>query len=107
MLDQHGHVVADRAAVEIVVVRFDDTVDLFRSNGRELSVQLICELMDRVQLVFVRDLSAQLNVVIDRGVRIPEGLVVGEDPELDAKRFRMTENGICLITQPMIDGLNA
>jgi glucose-1-phosphate adenylyltransferase len=28
------------------------------------------------------------NVVIDRGVRIPEGLVVGDDPELDAKRFR-------------------
>jgi glucose-1-phosphate adenylyltransferase len=50
--------------------------------------------------------SAQLkNVVIDRGVIIPEGLVVGEDPELDAKRFRRTEKGICLITQPMIDKL--
>jgi glucose-1-phosphate adenylyltransferase len=47
------------------------------------------------------------NVVIDRGVQIPEGLVVGEDPELDGKRFRMSPNGICLITQPMIDGLNA
>jgi glucose-1-phosphate adenylyltransferase len=47
------------------------------------------------------------NVVIDRGVRIPEGLVVGEDPELDAKRFRTTAQGITLITQPMIDRLNA
>lgn len=46
------------------------------------------------------------NVVIDRGVEIPEGLVVGEDPEFDAKRFRTTEQGIALITQPMIDGLN-
>ena len=46
------------------------------------------------------------NVVIDRGVEIPEGLVVGEDPELDAKRFRTTEHGISLITQPMIDRLN-
>ena len=45
------------------------------------------------------------NVIVDRGVRIPEGLVVGEDPELDAKRFRRTENGVCLITQPMIDRL--
>ena len=45
------------------------------------------------------------NVVVDRGVIIPEGLVVGEDPELDAKRFRRTESGICLITQPMIDKL--
>jgi len=51
---------------------------------------------------------AQLtNVVIDRGVRIPEKLVVGEDPVLDAKRFRRSEKGICLITQPMIDNLQA
>ena len=45
------------------------------------------------------------RVVIDRGVHIPAGLVVGEDPELDARRFRRTERGICLITQPMIDVL--
>ncbi|MCB2128715.1 MAG: glucose-1-phosphate adenylyltransferase [Rhodobacteraceae bacterium] len=45
------------------------------------------------------------NVVIDRGVQIPQGLVVGEDPILDAKRFRRTENGVCLITQDMIDRL--
>ena len=50
--------------------------------------------------------SARLrNVVIDSGVTIPEGLVVGEDPEADAARFRRTEGGICLITQPMIDKL--
>jgi len=49
---------------------------------------------------------AQLsNVVIDRGVSIPEGLVVGEDPDLDGRRFRRTDNGICLITQAMIDAL--
>jgi glucose-1-phosphate adenylyltransferase len=47
------------------------------------------------------------RVVIDRGVQIPERLVVGEDPELDAKRFRRTANGICLITQTMIDRLSA
>jgi glucose-1-phosphate adenylyltransferase len=47
------------------------------------------------------------DVVIDRGVIIPEGLVVGEDPELDAARFRRTERGVCLITQPMIDRLSA
>ncbi|MFM9842343.1 MAG: glucose-1-phosphate adenylyltransferase [Dongiaceae bacterium] len=47
------------------------------------------------------------RVVVDRGVEIPEGLVVGEDPELDAKRFRRTDSGICLITQPMIDRLSA
>ncbi|MCY4179218.1 MAG: glucose-1-phosphate adenylyltransferase, partial [Litoreibacter sp.] len=47
------------------------------------------------------------NAIIDRGVQIPPGLIVGEDPELDAKRFRRTENGICLITQKMIDELEA
>ena len=46
------------------------------------------------------------NVVIDRGVHIPPGLVVGEDPIEDAARFRRTQNGICLITQPMIDRLS-
>ncbi len=52
--------------------------------------------------------SARLrNVIVDRGVRIPEGLVVGEDPELDAKRFRRTDKGICLITQSMIYALGA
>jgi glucose-1-phosphate adenylyltransferase len=50
--------------------------------------------------------TARLSkVVIDRGVKIPPGLVVGEDAELDAKRFRRTDNGVCLITQSMIDRL--
>jgi glucose-1-phosphate adenylyltransferase len=50
--------------------------------------------------------GAQLTkVVVDRGVRIPPGLTVGEDPVLDAQRFRRTEKGVCLITQPMIDRL--
>jgi glucose-1-phosphate adenylyltransferase len=43
------------------------------------------------------------NVVIDRGVVVPTGLVVGEDPEEDAKWFRVSENGITLITQQMLD----
>ena len=52
--------------------------------------------------------SARLKrVVVDRGVKIPMGLVVGEDPELDAKRFRRTEGGIVLITRNMIDRLTA
>jgi glucose-1-phosphate adenylyltransferase len=45
------------------------------------------------------------KVVIDSDITIPEGLVVGEDPELDAKRFRRSEGGVCLITQPMLDRL--
>ncbi len=47
------------------------------------------------------------KVVVDRGVTIPEGLVVGEDPAEDARRFRRTGKGVCLITQAMIDRLQA
>ena len=43
------------------------------------------------------------KVVVDRSVTIPEGLVVGEDPEFDGKWFRRTSDGVVLITQPMID----
>jgi glucose-1-phosphate adenylyltransferase len=45
------------------------------------------------------------KVVLDRGVKIPEGLSVGFDPVLDAKRFTRSEGGVCLITQEMIDKL--
>ncbi|KLE34957.1 glucose-1-phosphate adenylyltransferase [Aurantiacibacter luteus] len=45
------------------------------------------------------------NVILDAGVRIPEGMVVGEDPELDERRFRRSEKGVCLITKRMIERL--
>ncbi len=45
------------------------------------------------------------RVVVDRGVHIPDGLVVGEDPIEDARRFRRTEAGITLVTQSMLDRL--
>ena len=48
--------------------------------------------------------KAQLKkCVIDRGVIIPEGLVIGEDPEEDQRWFRRTESGVVLITQEMLD----
>lgn len=48
--------------------------------------------------------SARLRkCVIDRGVEIPKGLVVGEDPAEDAKFFRVTEKGTTLITREMVE----
>jgi glucose-1-phosphate adenylyltransferase len=41
--------------------------------------------------------------VLDRGVVIPKGLVVGEDPREDAKWFRVSPGGVTLITQTMLD----
>lgn len=43
------------------------------------------------------------KAVVDRGVEIPEGLIVGEDPKEDAKWFRVTDTGVTLITQAMLD----
>jgi len=42
------------------------------------------------------------KVIIDSGVRIPEGLVIGEDPVLDAQRFRVSEKGVVLVTRDMM-----
>jgi glucose-1-phosphate adenylyltransferase len=47
------------------------------------------------------------NVIVEKGVRVPPGLIVGEDPDDDQRRFRRTDKGICLVTQPMIDRLTA
>lgn len=48
------------------------------------------------------------KVIVEKGVNIPPGLVVGEDPAEDKRRgFRVTDKGVVLITQSMIDGLTA
>jgi glucose-1-phosphate adenylyltransferase len=45
------------------------------------------------------------KVVIDRRCRVPDGLVVGEDPVLDAQRFFRTDNGVVLVTRKMLADL--
>jgi len=40
--------------------------------------------------------------VIDKGAIIPKGTVIGENPEEDARRFYVTENGIVLVTAEML-----
>jgi len=52
--------------------------------------------------------SARLRkCVVDRGVVIPSGLIVGEDPAEDARYFRVTDKGTTLITQSMINAWEA
>jgi glucose-1-phosphate adenylyltransferase len=85
-------------------------------SGSSLSRTLLCtgarinsfsKIEEAVILPYVEvGRNVQLSrVVVDRGVHIPDGLVVGEDPVLDAQRFRRSDKGICLITQKMIDAL--
>jgi glucose-1-phosphate adenylyltransferase len=47
------------------------------------------------------------RVVVDRGVSIPDGMVIGEDAELDAQRFLRSENGITLVTASMVANIAA
>lgn len=45
------------------------------------------------------------KVIVDRGCRIPSGLVVGEDPSMDAQRFYRSEGGVTVITREMLERL--
>jgi glucose-1-phosphate adenylyltransferase len=52
--------------------------------------------------------GARLNrVVIDRGCTIPDGMVIGEDAEADARNYYRTESGITLVTREMLARLGA
>jgi len=42
------------------------------------------------------------KVVIDKGCEIPEGTVIGENREEDAKRFYVSEKGVTLVTPEML-----
>jgi glucose-1-phosphate adenylyltransferase len=42
------------------------------------------------------------KAVIDRGCEIPEGTVIGQDPEADAERFYVSEGGVVLVTPEML-----
>ena len=53
--------------------------------------------------VEVRRHARLKRVVVDRGCRIPEGMVIGEDREADARRFLVSGDGITLVTQEMLD----
>ena len=45
------------------------------------------------------------KAVIGTGCHIPDGMVIGEDPELDARRFHRTKGGVTLVTRDMLAAL--
>jgi len=75
----------------------------------EVRVHSFCFIDQAVILpgVTVGSRSRLKKVVIDRGCRIPEGMVIGEDPQLDAKRFERTASGVVLVTRSMLEKLQA
>ncbi len=42
------------------------------------------------------------KVVVDKACEIPEGTVIGENPEDDARRFHVTPDGVVLVTPEML-----
>jgi glucose-1-phosphate adenylyltransferase len=78
---------------------------LLFSNCRVNSYVQTCEAVLLPDVLVGR--HARLNkVVVDRGCRIKEGLVIGEDPELDAKRFYCSDGGVTLVSAEMLAALD-
>jgi glucose-1-phosphate adenylyltransferase len=44
--------------------------------------------------------------IVDKGVRIPEGEVIGEDPVRDRQRFKVSENGVVAVSRQDFDQLD-
>lgn len=42
------------------------------------------------------------RAIVDKGCKIPEGAVIGEDPEKDAKRFYVSPDKVVLVTPEML-----
>jgi glucose-1-phosphate adenylyltransferase len=42
------------------------------------------------------------RAIIDKACVIPDGTVIGENPEEDQRRFHITEEGIALVTPSML-----
>jgi len=64
-------------------------------------VKSFCNITEAVLLPQVTvGASCRLRkVVVDRGCELPDGTVIGEDPDDDARRFYRTESGVVLVTR--------
>lgn len=69
-----------------------------------IRVHSFCEIEGAVILpnaVIHRNVKLK-NVVIDKGVHVPEGMEIGFDIEADKKRFYVSEKGTVLVTREML-----
>ena len=75
----------------------------------KVRINSYCEIEQAVLLpdVEVGRHSRLKKVVVDRGCKLPPNLVVGEDPEEDARRFHRSPNGVVLITNDMLQALKS
>jgi glucose-1-phosphate adenylyltransferase len=99
--DRRGMAVDTMVAGGCIVSGSKVSNSLLFSNVRVNSYSLV---QDSVVLPDV-DIGRNCRItkaVIDRGCMIPEGSIIGEDPEQDAKRFHVTPGGVVLVTSDML-----
>jgi len=70
----------------------------------DVRINAYCNIEDSVLLPNVdvcRDVTLK-RVIVDKNCKIPDGFVVGVNPEEDRKRFHVSPNGVTLITPEML-----
>jgi glucose-1-phosphate adenylyltransferase len=70
----------------------------------DVRVEVDSELQDCVVLPEVRiGRGCRLRrVVLDKGCHVPDGTIIGEDPQRDAQRFHISPGGVVLVTPGML-----
>jgi glucose-1-phosphate adenylyltransferase len=102
--DRRGMAVDTMVAGGCIVSGSKVSNSLLFSNVRVNSYSLV---QDSVVLPDV-DIGRNCRItkaVIDRGCMIPEGSVIGEDLEQDAKHYHVTSGGVVLVTSDMLGQL--
>jgi len=74
---------------------------LLFSNVRVHSYSTVTDTVVLPEVVIHRHCRIS-HAIIDRGCVLPEGTVIGEEREEDARRFRVTPKGITLVTPEML-----
>jgi glucose-1-phosphate adenylyltransferase len=74
---------------------------LLFSNVRVHSYSTVTDTVVLPEVVINRHCQIS-RAIIDRGCVLPEGTIIGEDREADARRFRVTPKGITLVTPEML-----
>jgi len=69
-----------------------------------VKVHSFCEVDDSVVMpdVVINRHCRLRKTLIDKGCHLPEGTIIGENPEEDAKRFYVTRQGVVLVTPDML-----
>ena len=70
----------------------------------DVKVHSFCEIIDSVVMpgVEIKRHCRLKKVLIDKGCIVPEGMVIGENFQEDAKRFYVTPRGVVLVTPEML-----